>query len=142
MGAFGKKNQWIENQEAAECDRQLAALEGQLQQTYLHIGRTYAENNPAEKAKGTPYEEDIAAIEKLQRDMEYYEKRKLAMQGLRKCEKCGNILSADSLFCNKCGEKIPPLFGAEEGGHPVCSRCGAPYEEDAVFCIHCGNKLH
>lgn len=142
MDLFGKKSQWKGNQEATECDRQLAALSEKLQQAYLNIGRIYAANNPAQQAQGTPYEEDIAEIEKVTQDMEYWEKRKLALQGLRKCEKCGNILTADSVFCNQCGEKMPPLFESVADGQPVCSKCGAPYDEDAVFCIHCGSKLH
>ena len=140
MGMFDKKSQ-PENPEIAECDRQLAALEARRREMYFNIGRTYAGQNTAESAKGTPYGEFMQELEKVDRNKDFYEKRRLALQGLHKCEKCGNILVLDSAFCNKCGEKLEALFQGEETGQKVCSRCGTPYAEGTAFCTNCGNKL-
>ena len=38
------------------------------------------------------------------------------IQGLRQCEKCGNVLPVDSGFCNKCGDKLPPITSVMSGG--------------------------
>lgn len=65
----------------------------------------------------------------------------MAYQGLRKCEKCGNVLMLDSAFCNKCGEKLETLFPPTEQNPHICGRCGTPYAEGAAFCANCGSKL-
>lgn len=142
MGVFdSKKNQTTANTEVAECDKQIAALESRRTEVYLNIGRTYAENTTVEDAKGTLFADNLAELQKIAQETEFYQKRKLAVQGLRKCEKCGNILVLDSAFCNKCGEKLEELFQADIAEKKVCSKCGAPCEEGAAFCISCGNKL-
>lgn len=140
MGMFDRKTQQ-ENPEVAECDRQLASLASKQQEIYLNIGRVYAEKNTVEDAKGTPYGEYMEELVRVAQDTEFYGKRRLAVQGLRKCEKCGNILVLDSAFCNKCGEKLVPLFQGGVSGQKVCSKCGTPYQEGTVFCTSCGNKL-
>jgi len=47
------------------------------------------------------------------------------------CRKCGASNSADSKYCNKCGNLI--LSG--------CPNCGYVPEEKSSFCIKCGTKL-
>lgn len=131
----------MSNTEVAECDRQIAALERRRTEVHLNIGQIYTENNTVEAAKGTPFADDMMELQKIAQQTDFYEKRKLAVQGLRKCEKCGNILVLDSVFCNKCGEKLEPLFQTEDTDKKVCGKCGAPYEEGAGFCVSCGNKL-
>ena len=65
----------------------------------------------------------------------------LAVQGKRKCEKCGNVLVLESVFCNKCGEKLEPLFAEEMAKQNICPQCGATHSEEAAFCTSCGYKL-
>ncbi len=137
---FDKRNQ-MENPEVAECERQIAALNQQKLETYQQIGRAFAESNTPETVQGTPYEAMLGELLRIGRETDFYEKRKLAVQGLRRCEKCGNILVLDSGFCNKCGEKLEPLFLPGEDGRKVCGRCGTPCEAGAVFCTGCGNRL-
>lgn len=102
-------------------------------------GLKYVENNTLKDAKDTPYEDELHELASIAKDMEMTQKRKLAVQGLRKCEKCGNILVIDSVFCNKCGERLEEL--QSEVMENICPKCGATYEDGAVFCISCGNKL-
>ena len=127
--------------EVADCDRQLAALDQRREEIVRQIGLLYVEKNDSTTAAGTPYEEPLKEIGKLALEKARLEKRKLAVQGLRKCEKCGNVLVLDSAFCNKCGERLEPLFTPTEENPRICSKCGAAYAEGAIFCIGCGNKL-
>jgi len=126
----------------AECDNQLAMLEKKKEDVIHKIGQTYVENNTTQNAAGTVYEPFMKELDKIQEDTIILEKRKLAVQGLRKCEKCGNVLVLDSVFCNKCGEKLEELFVPTEQNPNICTKCGATFEEDAAFCTSCGNKLH
>lgn len=135
-----KDNQSISPAEA-ECVKKIDELTHSRMELIMQIGKTFLENNTPEQLAGTPYLEPVSQIIALDKELDYQEKRKLAVKGLRKCEKCGNILVLDSAFCNKCGEKLAPLFTAETTVQPVCPVCGSPYKEDAVFCTSCGNKL-
>lgn len=143
MGLFDTKPMQTDNisPEVADCDRQLAALNQRREEVIRRIGLLYVESNDAKAAAGTPYEEFLKEIEKLALETATLEKRKLAVQGLRKCEKCGNVLVLDSAFCNKCGQKLEPLFTPTADNPRICAKCGTAYAEGAVFCIGCGNKL-
>lgn len=127
----------------AECDAKLAQLAKQKQDVIYKVGLKYVENNNVDDAAGTIYAEEMNELEALTREMDGTEVRKLALQGLRKCEKCGNILVIDSAFCNKCGEKLAPLQVENETTQTIlrCSKCGNPVESGAAFCVSCGNKI-
>lgn len=129
--------------EVAECDKQLAALEQRKNETIRTIGQLFVQNNTSASAAGTVYEPYMKSMEQMAAEVVVLEKRKLAAQGLRKCEKCGNILVLDSAFCNKCGEKLAPLFAtpAPAAAAGICSKCGAAHNPDAQFCTNCGNNL-
>ncbi len=126
----------------AECDAKLAKLAGQKREVLHRIGVKYVEHNTAAEAAGTIYAEDMQEIEGIEREVVHTEVKKLALQGLRKCEKCGNVLVLDSLFCNKCGEKLTPLQieGSPAAG-TVCPKCGCAVEAGAAFCVGCGNRI-
>ncbi len=145
MGLFDSKqakaSEPTQIPEVVECDRQLAALEQKRKDVICQIGQLYVDNNDSKTTAGTVFEEIMKEIEKMAEEVIVLEKRKLAAQGLRKCEKCGNILVLDSAFCNKCGDKLEPLFVASTENSNICSKCGTPHEEGAAFCTSCGNKL-
>ncbi len=143
MGLFDAKQTKSQavSPEVADCDRQLAALTQRKREIVYNIGQLYADSNDAVSAAGTVYENPLKELERIAEDISTLEKRKLALQGLRKCEKCGNVLVLDSAFCNKCGEKLEPLFTPTEQNPHVCSKCGTPYTEGAAFCTGCGSKL-
>lgn len=139
MGLFDKRETVTTATGEVECNTHIAELEQQKRKVIFRIGSKYVENNTLKDAAGTPYEEDLRELESVIQEIAVTEKRKLAMQGLRKCDKCGNVLVIDSVFCNKCGTRLEVL--QEEVMKNICPKCGAAYEEDATFCISCGNKL-
>lgn len=125
----------------AECDRRLAELAQNRAALVMQIGHAFLAANTPESVKGSPYEELVLNVASIDKETDYQEKRKLAIRGLRKCEKCGNILVLDSAFCNKCGEKLEPLFADENKTQHLCPQCGVAYPEGATFCTSCGYKL-
>lgn len=143
MGLFDAKQTKSQtvSPEVADCDRQLAALAQRKRELVFNIGQLYVDSNDSTSAAGMVYEGPLKEIEKIAEDTATLEKRKLALQGLRKCEKCGNVLVLDSAFCNKCGEKLEALFAPTEQNPHICSKCGMPYAEGAAFCTGCGSKL-
>lgn len=49
-----------------------------------------------------------------------------------KCEKCGNEIADNSVFCDNCGNKLP------KQQKKFCVNCGAEMNNDAEFCGNCG----
>lgn len=144
MGLFNARTQTQGAQvppEVAECDKHLEDLNKRREKIFYEIGAYYVANNTVETATGTEFEGYMKEIKAIADETVVMEKRKLAVQGLRKCEKCGNILVLDSAFCNKCGEKLEPLFVPTEQNPHICTKCGSEYEEGALFCVSCGSKL-
>lgn len=125
-----------------QCEWQLKQLEQSREECYINIGRLFARKNTAKQVEGTPYEETILELEKLEARKEILEKRKLALQNLRKCEKCGAVLSLDSMFCNKCGEKLEEIAPEVMTDAPLCPSCKKPIEEGSTFCTHCGASIN
>ncbi len=123
-----------------DFDSHLAKLKEQEKEICEQIGMIFAQEKSLEEVRETPYEEKLIQLKKISQNQELTEKRKLASQGLRKCESCGNVIVLDSIFCNKCGEKLPELF-PEETGKLICAKCGMEYEEGNAFCAGCGAKL-
>lgn len=147
MGFFDNKKEIVQGQgnavqpEVVACDKELAELEQRRRELYLKIGKRYVEEVSVEKAEGTPYEEDITGLDKITARTELLNKRKLAVQGLKRCEKCGNVLAIDSAFCNQCGEKLEPIAPEVLTDAPLCPNCKNPVEPGVLFCTKCGTKL-
>lgn len=144
MALFEKREQAANsnvNPGIAECDRRLAELAQNRAAVVMQIGQLFLASNTPESVKGSPYAELVGNVVAIDQEADYQEKRKLAIQGLRKCDKCGNILVLDSAFCNKCGEKLESLFSEENKAQNICPQCGSQYAEGAAFCTSCGNKI-
>lgn len=145
MALFEKKETAPAASPLAVYDAKMEELGKQTREVLCILGQKYADNNTAESAAGSIYEEEMTRLEALRKEMEEVEVQKLAKQGLRKCGECRSIVSIDSLFCNKCGVKLSPLETAPEpGAAPVtyhCPNCGSEVESGMSFCISCGSKL-
>lgn len=142
MALFEKKEAGLRvSPDIAECDARLAMLLQREQETIYKLGLKFAENNKAADSEGSIYAAELEDLEAVRQEKKTVEVKKLALQGLRKCEKCGNVLVLDSAFCNKCGEKLEPLQTDHIASELHCPKCGKPVEADAAFCFACGHKL-
>lgn len=79
------------------------------------------------------YFEKMKALESEIEELEK-EKQQLEVQskGNRVCS-CGNVLSAKSKFCSKCGKAV-------EQKRNIC-KCGKEIEEGMIFCPNCGENI-
>ncbi|MCR4727176.1 MAG: zinc ribbon domain-containing protein [Lachnospiraceae bacterium] len=148
MGFFdGVKGGQTVNPELAECQKKMNDLVKEKAELVSILGNLYLKNNTVESSVGTPYEEVMKSIAGNADAYKLAEKRFLFIQGRRKCEYCGNVLPADSGFCNKCGQKLEPLFEQANAAAPaqsaekVCPTCGAKIAPGGLFCGVCGTKL-
>lgn len=124
-----------------ECVKRLNELEQGKKKLLLEIGTKYYEDHKKDPAKETQYAKEMEEIIAMDKETVIIEMRKLALQGLRKCTACGNMLPLDSMFCNKCGEKQQLLNVTETMNKNVCPNCGAERDADNIFCTVCGYKL-
>ena len=64
---------------------------------------------------------------------------------MRKCNRCGELLENDDLFCHECGTKIEVEEDADQVEETIappekkCIHCGNSIEADSEFCPFCGN---
>ena len=128
------------------------ATEKLIDDAIMELGRLCLERN-----LDTPeaeYAEQIKAIKDLQDRKFLLDRYQDKLQGNVKCEKCGAIVPPDSMFCNKCGEKLPEYdfssLEIKEGVEPVseektdgtlCPSCGAAIAPGTKFCEKCGTKI-
>ena len=145
MGLFDKsvperRNDGV-NTEIAQFERELVRLDQNKQDLTFQLGAQFVELNDLQSVAGTAYEPLFLQIEQIDKAKVVLNKRILAVQGLRKCEHCENILPLESAFCNKCGERLNPLFENYEVRKKVCTNCGAQLEEAGIFCTSCGARV-
>ena len=131
----------------ADCERAIDEALAAKRDQIFRLGAAFAAKYTVDTAASDfhPFLNEITALDEKIKNLEV---KKLALQGLRKCEQCGNVLPVDSGFCNKCGIKLDPITyliseadSASGSNSKVCPNCGNLVEDDEVFCAHCGNKL-
>lgn len=129
--------------EVAECDRRIAELAARKRDIIFKIGQKFVSQNQGNEMSNTLYGAEFNELVRIAAETENTEKRKLAVQGLRKCESCGNVLAIDSAFCNKCGAKLDTLQENKplNSQGVVCPNCNYVCEPGTAFCASCGTKL-
>ena len=101
-------------------------FDDEIMQQYeaVKASRTAIENANAE----------LARIQQLIADAELAAKANSFFgKGGKKCPSCGNAVTDDMAFCNKCGTKLPV--------QKTCPNCGNIVSDDMAFCNKCGTKL-
>lgn len=61
-----------------------------------------------------------------------------AVQNMKECPKCGEIVTADHKFCPKCGTALPEKTIGEAY---LCPKCGKQNLPETVYCVECGTRL-
>ena len=61
-----------------------------------------------------------------------------AVQNMKECPRCGEIVTADHKFCPKCGTALPEKTIGEAY---LCPKCGKQNLPETVYCVECGTRL-
>lgn len=134
------QGKWVEttqNIQGGRFDARIADTEKQITEQLTAMGRIYLEKHREDAEE--EFATCIETIKKLEEEKENLEKGKLASQGLRKCESCGQLIPLNSAFCNQCGAKLEPV--SSSGGGNICPSCGAPVGAGDAFCTGCGARI-
>lgn len=98
--------------ELKNMDESLKVVDEQKRRMIFALGDAFYRNNKNNDDVDEAYRQQIDTINKLEYNSKIWTNRKLKLQGMRKCENCGNVLPYESAFCNKCGVKLEAV--AEE----------------------------
>lgn len=154
--------------EKSRIKREIAVLEGEVNNAYISIGKKYMELHA-----DSPSEEFAESVETIKTKSERAEKFRELLASLddkQTCSGCGAEISRDQKFCDKCGAKVelkevPIIEGFNDA--PVqeetpaegeiidaettpaetapagnfCEKCGSPLTEGQNFCEKCGAKI-
>lgn len=113
------------------------------------LGRAYfdAYKDRAE----SEYCEQVAHIKKCMENETLWHQYRLSLEGKLQCEKCGTVITSNSLFCNQCANPVRAWdfsslgVGASTGApavnNGVCRMCGRPLVAGAAFCEACGAEV-
>lgn len=131
--------------EKSRLKKETVRLNSEINDIFASIGRKLYNDDPESKEYKAAFDNiraKSAEIEELKRQLTVLED-KIA------CKSCGEYVSKDSKYCDKCGAKIeqpapaptpePEIVEAEEVR--VCRNCGAELVEAARFCDKCGARL-
>lgn len=121
--------------------------EDEIEEIYLGMGKTVYDSYVKGEDVGKVFTKESKKIDKLNAEIEDLNKKILLNKGLRKCEKCGEIIPNESAFCENCGEKQKPVKVKSEKTkkekeeapvEKVCPQCGLVASSAAKFCSKCG----
>ena len=127
--------------EKSRIKKEVARLTNEMNNIYIGIGKNVFTEQPDSQQFKSQFdnirakEREIANLNSLLSDLE----DKIP------CPQCGELVTKDARFCDKCGtrivrpEKEPENVKAERV--TVCKKCGAELVDAAHFCDKCGAKL-
>jgi len=141
-------------QEAAEKAKDLAEIgklqltqrdqESKLEKMFIQLGKDFYEKCPQEE--GTAFYELARSITQLKAEMAVTREQLTLLKGGVRCEACGTLMEADTVFCPQCGtrreipKEEPETIEEAAPGKMICPGCGKQVDPRA-FCSHCGAKL-
>lgn len=77
--------------------------------------------------------------------IENLQKQISIVKGVKFCPSCHAEFPANTMFCNRCGTRLPELVQPQMKqpvvNGRVCLKCGTPLSPGQLFCTHCGNKV-
>ena len=117
--------------------------ESRIDFQYREIGRKYFEkygDDPAEEFK-----EAFEQIHECRQKIEQTQEEITKLKSRFNCPNCGAPFKHGSIYCSKCGTKLPEIEENTKNDIPEgaqkCPKCNNILKADALFCNECGTKL-
>ena len=96
---LNKAKEWTDT---AKIMIDIKEREGAIYRLYRELGRAYFEDH---KDDAAPEYSQIIAINAALEEIEQLKSNKDEIRGVRRCSKCGRIISSQAKFCAECGAK-------------------------------------
>lgn len=127
--------------EISGLNGKISTQEEIIRQSYLDLGKEFYE-----KYKNVPENEfgakcDIITVAYV--EIEEIKNEINKIKNYKICPSCSAELTADAVFCSKCGYKfeIEVVEEIKEEKY-ICPSCNEELEEDVKFCTKCGCKIN
>ncbi len=131
--------------EKSRLKKEISRLNIEINNIFATVGKKLYTDDPANKEFSKVFE----AVREKQVEIEELNAQLTALEDKIQCTKCGEMISKDSRFCDKCGAKVevpapepshePETVVAEEV--KICRNCGAELIEAGKYCDKCGARL-
>ncbi len=130
--------------ETSSLNNVVRGEECKIDYQYKSMGKLYFE-----KYGDAPAEEFAKACEAIKDSMEKIEQIKAEIVKIKarfNCPNCGSPFKHGSVFCSKCGAKLPAQNDSDDPDNipedaQQCPECGNILPKEALFCNSCGKKL-
>lgn len=126
------------------------AAQDAVNEAVQSLGRMYFEAN--QNNTESEFYSQISNVKECIEKEKLWNLYRLSLEDKTQCDNCGAIITADSVFCNKCGASIKPrdfsvigiarMQSNNSTSSGVCPSCGNPLVSGAMFCEKCGYKLN
>ena len=127
--------------EKSRLKKEIGRLTFETNNIYIGIGKKIF----AEQPDSQQFKSQFDIIRDKEREIELLTKQLNDLEDKLPCPQCGELVTKDARFCDKCGTKI--VRPEKKAEHiraekvTVCKKCGAELVDAARFCDKCGAKL-
>lgn len=132
--------------DVAKFSSMISDEERKMNNTYMQIGKEYVQKYGEEPAE--EFKELVDLLKESESKIKEYQENIKVLKGVTNCPECGAEVQNESLFCPKCGTKMPQVEvvaeeaeETEEAVPKFCSKCGAAISAGSRFCVSCGNPV-
>lgn len=90
--------------EKIKLKKKINTLDSEINKAYVEIGKKYFEFNS--EAPAEEYADNVRTIIDCKEKLDLLKKELSALDDKKPCPKCGELVSKDQIYCDKCGEKL------------------------------------
>jgi ribosomal protein L40E len=135
--------------EKSRLKKEISRLNIEINNIFATVGKKLYTDDPDNKEFSKVFE----SVREKQVEIEELSAQLTALDDKIQCVKCGEMISKDSRFCDKCGAKVvtpAPSPAPEPATEPetvvaeevkICRNCGAELIDAGKYCDKCGAML-
>ena len=135
--------------EKSRLKKEISRLNIEINNIFATVGKKLYTDDPDNKEFSKVFE----SVREKQVEIEELSAQLTALDDKIQCVKCGEMISKDSRFCDKCGAKVvtpAPSPSPESAPEPetvvaeevkICRNCGAELIDAGKYCDKCGARL-
>lgn len=135
--------------EKSRLKKEISRLNIEINNIFATVGKKLYTDDPDNKEFSKVFE----SVREKQVEIEELSAQLTALDDKIQCGKCGEMISKDSRFCDKCGAKVvtpAPSPAPEPATEPetvvaeevkICRNCGAELIDAGKYCDKCGAML-
>ena len=127
--------------EKSRLKKEVTRLTNEMNNIYIGVGKKIFAEQPDSQQFKTQFDN----IREKEREIAHLNKMLNDLEDKAPCPQCGELVTKDARFCDKCGTRIvrpeKKAEHVEAENLTVCKKCGAELVDAARFCDKCGAKL-